>query len=603
MGGYGCTIPVAMDQVAQVRERIDIISLLSEFLPLKKAGRNFKTQCPFHGEKTPSFVVSPERQIWHCFGCHKGGDVFTFLMEYENLEFGEALRVLAKRAGITLERSKMEKGLSSKKDIFYELNHLAAEFYHYVLTKHSVGKKALAYVIDERKISVPVVNTFQLGFAPKSGNALVNYLLKKKHYRAQDLIDSGLANKRGPQLLDFFSDRLIFPLLNHRGDVIGFSGRLLDKNAPAHIGKYVNTRETLVYHKGDVFFGLHIAKQAIKKENKAIIMEGEFDVMAAFQEGISNAVAIKGTALTENQVALISRFCETIDLCFDQDKAGIEAMKRSIPLLEKKGLTASVILLPEGKDPHDLLTSSPGVFKKALKEAVGVYDYLLSLATASFDPDTVDGKRQISNELLPVYRGIENEIIKEHYLRKLAQTIGTSYESVIRQLGKGQQAAQFVKKITEPVKQKREREEMLEEYLLALIIQSEHPKKAMDVITQTLQGVLSKERAYQKILLHLLSHFTQYEQFDSKHFGSALPSELLSTYDTGFVYPLPTFSDEGKYLAEVTKIANALKVSYVKSRLKKLSEEIKKKEGKTEQDDELSKLQDEFAKLSSQLHA
>ncbi|MGH7245370.1 MAG: DNA primase, partial [Candidatus Levyibacteriota bacterium] len=319
-----------MDQVSEIRNKIDIVALIQEFVPLKKMGRNFKANCPFHGEKTPSFVVSPERQIWHCFGCNKGGDVYTFLMEYEHMEFPEALRILADRAGVRLVNQAFDTGVSSKKETIYKLNRLAAEFYHYLLVKHQLGKIALSYVLERRHIKTQTLNTFLLGFAPQTGNALTTYLVKKKGYKKEDILEAGLATQRGSQLYDFFQGRLMFPLFDHRDNIIGFSGRILEDNEKT--SKYINTRDTLAYHKGMTFFGLNSAKQAIKKEQNAILMEGEFDVISSFQEGITNAVAVKGTALTQDQVSLLARFTPMISLCFDTDSAGQEAFKRSLPL-------------------------------------------------------------------------------------------------------------------------------------------------------------------------------------------------------------------------------------------------------------------------------
>lgn len=255
-----------MDDVARVREKIDIVGLISEYIPLKKMGRNFKALCPFHSEKTPSFVVSPERQIWHCFGgCAKGGDCFTFLMDYENLEFVEALRILAKKAGIELKTSSFQTGLSSKKEKIYILNRLTNEFYHFVLIKHPAGGKALSYLSEDRRLNTELINTFMLGFSPKSGIALSNYLMKKKGYKREDLIEAGLASPSGQAgVVDFFRERLMFPLSDHRNNIVGFSGRAIDSEFVG--GKYINTRDTLVYHKGGMFFGLNIAKDEIKKK-------------------------------------------------------------------------------------------------------------------------------------------------------------------------------------------------------------------------------------------------------------------------------------------------------------------------------------------------
>lgn len=591
------TIALRMDQVAQVREKTDIVSLLSEYLPLKKLGRNFKTTCPFHNEKSPSFVVSPERQIWHCFGCQKGGDVFTFLMEYENLEFPEALRLLAKKVGIELEQYKGSLGTTSKKEQLYKVNKLAMEFYHYILTSHPAGKKALEYLLHERHINREVINTFQLGFAPAKGWALVDYLLTKKKFQKEDVIDAGLTSMRGGRVSDFFTDRLLFPLFDHRDNVIGFSGRVLDPSTTT-MGKYINTRETLIYHKGDVFFGLHITKNEIKKENRAIIMEGEFDVISSFQEGIGNAVAVKGTALTVSQVNLLARFCSKVSLCFDQDSAGQQALQRSIPTLEKKGLTITVVLTPGGKDPHDSLIVDPFVFKQAVKHDIGVYDYLIDQTVKKYAGESVDDKKQISDTILPFLHGIENEIIKEHYMRLLATKLDTSYESIERQIEKSR-TQQVAEKVVQAVQEKKPREEMLEEYLLALVLQSPSPKLAVGKVADVMESFIPKERAYQKILYHLLTHFQKHEEINIKQFVDGLSPELVTTYDTCFLYPLPKFSDDTVYLEEIEKVATELKMQYIRLSMKAIATTMQEKESKGEATEEL---QEEFTRLSAQMH-
>src|SRR6185437_12084031 len=365
-----------MDQVSQIREKIDIVSFISEFIPLKKTGRNFKANCPFHGEKTPSFVVSPERQIWHCFGCSKGGDVYTFLMEYERLEFPEALRTLAKRTGIELKSQEKNTGLATQKERLYQINSLAKEYYHYVLTRHPAGKRALDY-LKNRGVSDKIIETFMLGFAPM-GNALTKYPLSKKKFAREDLVAAGVVFQKGRDVVDFFRGRLMFPLIDHRDNVVGFAGRILDSDSST--SKYINTRETLIYHKGEQFYGLNITKNAIRKENQAIIVEGEFDVISCFENGIANVVAVKGTALTEAQVNLLGRFAQKITFCFDGDKAGQEAIKRSLAVVERKGLTPTVIEIPGGKDPDEALKNEPGLFKKAAREDRNIYDYLFDKA-------------------------------------------------------------------------------------------------------------------------------------------------------------------------------------------------------------------------------
>lgn len=586
-----------MDQVALVRERTDIVELLSEFITLKKAGRNFKAVCPFHNEKSPSFVVSPERQIWHCFGCSKGGDVFTFIMDYEHIEFPEALRLLAKRAGITLEQDKFQSGTAAKKEKIYSVNKATAEFYHYVLTRHAAGKRALSYLAN-RGITDKLIETFKIGFAPGVGDALTNYLTKRKKFTPELLLDAGLVSQRGSRTSDFFFNRIMFPLIDHRDNVVGFSGRVLSDDA--HGPKYINTRETLVYHKGDLLYGINITKDSIRKQNQAILVEGEFDVIACYKYGVGNAVAIKGTALTENQVTLLSRYTQKLTVCFDGDRAGQEAIKRSLPIIEKKGLTTTVLVIPGGKDPDESLKNNELAFKKAVKHDENVYQYLLDYAVKTYGTDTVEGKKKIADDVLPTYANIQNEIIKEHYLKKLSQALDTTLESISKELEKRRT------KQTSPIsaiitaKEKRTREELLEEYLVSLILQSDVPKAATQLAVDILSDSMSKERAYQKILYHLLDFFSDNELFDSKTFGTRLPSELVPTYDRSLLFPLPQFQESEHYMGEVEKVATQLKTLYLRARMKTLADQIKTKE-KEGDEERAEKLRQSYAELVARL--
>lgn len=596
-----------MDQVSQIREKIDIVSFISEFIALKKAGRNFKANCPFHGEKTPSFVVSPERQIWHCFGCGKGGDVYTFLMEYEKLEFAEALRLLAKRTGIELISQKGNSIASSKKEKLYEVNSFAKEFYHFVLTKHKAGEKAREY-LTKRGVTAKVIEAFMLGFAPHAGTALVKYLISKKHYAKEDLLDAGLAFMGRSGLMDFFRGRLMFPLFDHRDNVVGFAGRVLDGDVPS---KYINTRETLIYHKGEHVFGLNVTKDAIRREKQVILVEGEFDVLSCFENGIGNVVAVKGTALTENQVNLLSRFVSKITFCFDGDKAGQEAIKRSLSVVEKKGLTPTVIVIPDGKDPDEALKIEPGVFKKAVKEDLGVYDYLLQKLLAENSTEAVEGKKNIVSEFLSFISSVQNEVVKEHYLRKLSKEVETSYESIAKELQRISERQGMVPEQTAvKSKIKRSREEALEEYLLALIVQNEKPKAALQKAVLVIAESLSKERSYQKILYHLL------EQIEKEQpLGAGLPEELLSSFNTAVLFPLPVFEDQEKVLIEIEKVAKQLRRFYIQKKMKDIALAIKAASNTVETEEreveasnvaeikKLEELRTQYSALAAQLEA
>lgn len=587
-----------MDQVAQIREKVDVVGLIAEYIPLKRAGRNFNARCPFHNEKTPSFVISAEKQMWHCFGCGKGGDAFTFLMEYENLEFVEALRLLAKKTGIELAASEFDRNATSKKELIYKINKVASEFYQYVLKKHPVGKKALEYLYTERQLNEGIINTFMLGYAPKTGNALSQYLIQKKKYHQQDLVDAGLSYIRGGRVVDFFIDRVIFPLTDHRGNILGFSGRIMDPKA--EVAKYVNTRETYVYHKGSVFFGLDTAKEEIKKEGKAIVVEGEFDVISSYENSIKNVVAVKGTALTETQVNLLSRFTNKIALCFDQDRAGKEAVKRSLATLEKKGLTTTVIVPPTGKDADEAIKKDVYGFKKAIQNDIGVYDYLLEKTITEFSSSSVEGKQKISEELLPLFALIENEIVKEHYLRKLSNELSTSYESILKQIEKIQKKEVNTIQAAVINKEKKDRQEMLEEYLVALLVQHQSPRLLFDKVDTSFSEIVFKISSYKKIIEMLYQYILKFDSYDHKNFEKQLPSELQAPFNTCFLYPLSQLDTDKEYIAETKKTLIELKTHYIKSKVKKISEEIrqKEKEGNTE---EIEALQKELMSLTTQL--
>lgn len=558
-----------MDEVAQIRERVDIVSLISEYVPLKKMGRNFKANCPFHNEKTPSFVVSPERQIWHCFGgCGKGGDVYTFLMEYENLEFVEALRILSKRTGIQLKESGFQTGVTSKKEIIYKLNRVALEFYHYVLTKHKAGGKALSYLTQNRKLDARLIETFMIGFSPSDGISLSNYLIKRKGYRKEDLVEAGLASYSG----DFFRGRVMFPLFDHRNNVTGFSGRAIEE--PYDGGKYINTRDTLVYHKGSQFFGLNTAKDEIKKLDKAIILEGELDVIACFSQGIKNVIAVKGTALTENQVVLLARFTNNVCLCFDLDNAGYTAAKRSLEVLEKKGINITTCIFENAKDADEAIKKDPISFKKSIQKDIPIYDYIFSKTFSAYEKTRVEGKRKITDELLPIISKIENEIIKEHYLKKLSAELDVSLDALIKEMERIEKKEVVKDNVTFVKKNKRPRIEVLEDYLMSLIIQHENPKLILEKCRTILKDYEFRTISYQKIADNLFS-FKETGVFDASRFLSALPRELVSSFDTSFLFPLSKFENVEKYILEAEKIAREMRALFLKNKIKEISLNLK----------------------------
>lgn len=588
-----------MDQVEQIREKINIVALISEHISLKKMGRNLKSTCPFHNEKTPSFVVSPERQIWHCFGCGKGGDVFTFLMEYENIEFPEALRILAKKTGIELKDYSFNKGAQSKKEKILELNDKAYKFYSYLLTKHPIGKKALNYLLEKRKMPKGLIESFGIGYSPEAKSGLTDYLIKKKKINKKDLFDAGLAFESRGRIFDFFKGRIMFPLKDHRGNIVGFSARLLKDSKDSVGPKYINTKETPAYHKGDLFFGLDKAKEDIKKQDQAIIVEGEFDVISCFKEGIKNVIAIKGTALTESQAALLSRFCQKVTLCLDQDSAGLEATKRSLLVLEKRGLVTTIITATQGKDPDEIINKDPILFKKAIKEEVGIYDFLIEKIISQNDKKTSLGKKTISDELLNFFSQIGNEVVKEHYLKKLSTEIDTSFESLQKQLDKIQ-TGKKAEEVIVSKKKRKNRRETLEEYLLTLIIQRQDAKELFKLTIDQLKDYEYELLSVQKIIDRLKTYFKNLDDFDHKKFAKGLPKELLPVFDKSFIFPLSEFESKDQVTSEIEKITKELRLMYLHKEIDELSKKLKLAKGNKKKED-IESLEKKIKELISKL--
>ncbi|MGE5041692.1 MAG: DNA primase [Candidatus Levyibacteriota bacterium] len=580
-----------MDDVEKVKQKTDIVELIESYIPIKKAGRNFKAPCPFHNEKSPSFVVSPDRQIWHCFGCNKGGDIFTFVEEYEKTTFADALKYLAQKAGVQLTTSVARSEAEKRRDMIYSLNLLAAQFYEYILFSHPVGKTALRYVLDTRRQPEALLKTFMVGYAPNTGNSLTQFLLKKKTYQPQDLVDAGLAIFAHGRLIDFFRHRIMFPITDPRGNIIAFSGRALSSE---QMPKYVNTKETAVYTKGETVFGLNLARDEIKKQGSVIIMEGEFDVISAHREGIGNVVAVKGTALTEQQIELLKRYAQKLVFCFDTDPAGTTAQRRSIQLIENAGIVASVIMLPKGKDPDELLNTDPVEFKKAVKDDVHIYDFIINSAVNQHDVKSVDGKREVLAKTIPFLAVIDNEVIKEHYLKRLAEALDTSYDSIFRQSEKEKKAER--KPVVTASVSKKSREELLPQHLFSLLLSSTHLLEDLRLVDAALDGVAFPSISYQKLFQLLKSDIEKNEFKSLEVFAKTIPAELVEAYDVAFLAPVPEY-DEKKLSEELKKTALELKTLAVKKRLSEIAVELSREtSAQTE-----NKLQEEAQTLTQKL--
>lgn len=420
-----------MDQVEEIKTKVDIVQLIGEYVPLKRSGRNFKGLCPFHGEKTPSFMVNPELQIFKCFGCGKGGDAYAFLQLIEGMEFGEALQALAKRVGVKLVSYRPSQTEEMRERLIY-LNSLAADVYHYLLTKHRLGQPALAYV-KGRGVSDATLAKFKLGYAPDTWDTLATFLVAKKKIPFAEVEQAGLVVSG--KKYDRFRDRLMFPINNHRGQTVGFTGRLLPWSDDRG-GKYVNTPDTQVFHKSEILYGLDAARGAIKSAGAAVLVEGQMDVLPNWQAGIKNVVAVSGSALTERHVELLRRLCDTVVLALDADFAGDAAARRGIEVAEKAGLMIKVVPPSDKfKDPGEWVTADVAGWQQAIAQAIPVYDFYLQSAVKRYGLDVV-GKKKMARELLPLWAKIDDEIIKAHYILKLAEVLGVGEADVRAQLAK-----------------------------------------------------------------------------------------------------------------------------------------------------------------------
>jgi len=412
------------DAKEEVRARLNIEDVIGEYVQLKRAGRNFKGLSPFSGEKTPSFYVSPDKHIWHDFSSNKGGDVFSFVMEVEGMDFRQALEHLARRAGVDLTQyeSKGSGDLARRKKRLQQATELAATYYQHSLLKNP---HALEYVFKKRGLSKEIVQEFRIGYAPTTGDALVQFL-GKKGFTRQELADAGLTNRFGG---DMFRGRMTVPLMDPTGQVIGFTARILadDPNAP----KYLNTPQTLLYDKGRHVFGLSQAKEAIRTSDYAVIVEGNLDVVSSHQAAVRPVVATAGTAMTEFHLRALRRLTGNVRLAFDGDKAGLAATERAVPLASQAGIELTIISLPDGaKDPDELIQNDVALWQQAIGAAVPAVDWILQQYSQREDVATAAGKRAFTTAALNVVAGLGDPVEREHYERKIAAMAGSSLEAV-----------------------------------------------------------------------------------------------------------------------------------------------------------------------------
>ena len=464
-----------MSVIDEVKQRIDIVEVVSQYTTLKKAGRTFTALCPFHSEKHPSFFVYPEQQSWHCFGaCSTGGDVFSFVMKKEGIDFGEALRLLAQKAGVTIpSRFEPEAG-KEERERLYQVNQAAAQYFHNLLLNSPAGEKAGKYFAS-RGLSPKTIADFQLGFSLNSWDALKQYLMERG-YTENELLTAGLVIEvEAGGAHDRFRNRLMFPIPDIRGRIVGFGARVLDDSLP----KYLNSPQTLIFDKSGCLYGINLAVAAIRQQGLVVIVEGYMDVITAHQNGFNNVVASMGTSVTEKQVGTLKRLTRNIALALDADAAGEEAMLRAVGYENTLEAEMKVIILPKGKDPDNVIREDAKMWQNFLEEALPIVDYTFNMVTAELDLNTARGKSLAADRLLPIVTEMKDTVRQAHYLQKLARLVKVSQHSLEATLGRIK-PSRGKRQAKEPGQERitQARRPLLsspvEEYCLALLLQ--HPE-------------------------------------------------------------------------------------------------------------------------------
>ncbi|HID63671.1 MAG TPA: DNA primase [Anaerolineae bacterium] len=567
-----------MSVVDEIKERLDIVDVISGYVPLKKAGRNFKGLCPFHAEKTPSFIVFPDTQSWHCFGaCGTGGDVFSFIMKRENLEFGEALQLLAKRAGVELApRGPAETAAEKRKDRLREINAAAAQYFHNLLLQSSEGTRAREY-LARREIAPETINAFQLGYALNVWEALKGHLVGRG-YEVADILAAGLIVEReGGGYYDRFRGRLIFPIRDMHGQVIGFGGRVLDDSLP----KYLNSPQTPLFNKSSVLYGIDLAKGAIRRENRAVIVEGYMDVLMAHQHGIANVVASMGTALTEAQLRLLKRLTKKFTLALDADAAGDQATLRGlalaretldrqiVPVPTPRGLISyegrldaeiRIITLPEGKDPDEVIRENPDRWNELVQAALPVVDYYFEAFTSDLDLTSAKGKSEAVRRLLPIIREITDGTEQTHYVQKLSRLVREDERKLQARLkGTGWRNSAKSKRLAEiaPRKKRGPLSSLpglpeAEKYCLLLFLKEPHLILEAETLLQELElGSLSPDDFDQVENREIFIAWREYlinreNGFDLEEFQSALDTPLQTYLSKLLAEHIPSEGEAAK---------------------------------------------------------
>jgi DNA primase len=543
-------------EIEQIKSRLNIVDVVGEYIKLEKAGINYRALCPFHNEKTPSFFVSPSRQMWHCFGgCNEGGDIFKFVMKIEGIEFIDALKLLAKKAGVQLKTSsKKYEEIKTQREKLLDICKKATIFFSTQLNKSKTGLEAKDYLM-KRGLKEETIKEWKIGYSPSTWDSLCNYLIGLG-YERKDIIDAGLASEK---FFDRFRSRIIFPICDFNGQPVGFTGRVFNSDDEA---KYLNTPNTLLYDKSQALYGLDKAKVEIRKNDSCVLVEGNVDCIMSHQSGVKNCLAVSGTALTPAHLGIIKRFSNNLILSFDMDLAGNNATKKGIDMALKNGFNVKVISMNSEKDPADIILSSgEDEWKKIIKEAKPINQFYFDLSFKDRDVRSVEDKKKIVSELLPIFKKIDNTIEQTYWIQKLAEKLSIREDDIRQEMKKVNLPKQEVE--VQKEKTGKSRKELLEEAILSMVLIE--------------PSIIEKLTPEQKELFT----FLEKENNDSY---IIMKSELLKEED------IDINEEWRKCVYEIEKI-------YKEEKRKKIMADIKEKE-KEGSFEEVKKLLLEFNKLT-----
>jgi len=569
--------------IDEIKNRLDIVEVISSYIKLHKTGANFRALCPFHSEKKPSFFVSPARQIWHCFGgCGTGGDIFKFVMQIEGVEFGDALRILAQKAGVELKRYTPEYAkLKTERQRLYEICELATRFFEKQLAESKIGKEAKKYLLA-RGITEESIKKWRISYAPDVWQGLSDFLTSRG-YQQEEIKKAGLglSSEQG-SFYDRFRGRIIFPIFDLNSQVVGFGGRVFKEKDKEEIAKYVNTPNTLLYDKSRILYGLDKAKLEIRKKDSCILVEGYTDVILAHQVGTENVVATSGTALTPYQLKILRRYSNNLILGFDMDVAGDTATKRGIDLAQIQGFDIKVIRLPEGKDAADVVSINPKEWEKAISNPKSILDFYFESAFSRENFKTPEGKKEISKILLPPIKRIPNKIEQSYWVQKLTKDLEAKEEDIREELKKAK-LEETVYGLEPPEilnLPRKSRKELLEERLLTMILKK---PESLNLIEKDKLNYFSPQ--VQEILIKLGNG----ENPTSDFFNYlSLKAEIEEI-------------EEKDILPEIQFCLKEIQSLEIKSKLDQISQEIKKAEEEKDLK-KIERLAQEFNKLATELN-